>query len=274
MATIMFFVFVAVIVSIVIYGTYTVLQRQENELLRFAEVSKTRPWVTQLATLLTQNRMMVFVSIGAVGLLVLGQYLIALILVLFVFARRQYVEGEKRKEIIENLPASIAIMVRSLRAGQTIENSTRSVVDFTASEETRNLFKRILQMLYISGKPLSDILYETAKKNRLNELAMLASILDTHAHVGGNVTEVLTIFEEQMRRSMVTQKKIVSLMTEGRTSVIILAIIPLLVLGAIMNTAPDYLQFFLSEEGHFSLFLVIAFYISGIIFSIAFVRGR
>lgn len=271
---IILFIIVTVVVAFVIYMTYDALQRKEEESLRFVEVEKHRPWMDEINNYFAANKVMVLTVTGAVLLLLLGHYLLAPILVLAVIVRSQYQQSVKRKEILENLPASIAIMTRSLRAGQTIENSVKSVIDFTASEEIRSLFKRILHMAYISGKPMSDVLFDLAKQSRLNEMSMLASILDTHAHVGGNITEVLTIFEEQMRRTMVTQKKIISLMTEGRTSIIILAIIPLLVLGAIINVTPDYLKFFLTEEGRFGLILIVLFYLSGIGFSIAFVRGR
>lgn len=273
MAIILFLV-VAVVVSAVIYVTYDALARKEHEVLRFAVVAKKRPWMERFNGFFAENKVMVLTCTAAALLLLLGHYLLASVLVLAAIARTQYLHSKKRKEILENLPGAIAIMTRSLRAGQTIENAVKSVIGFTASEEIRALFKRILQMVYISGKPMCEVLFDQAKKNRLNEMTMLASIFDTHAHVGGNITEVLTIFEEQMRRTMVTQKKIISLMTEGRTSIIILAAIPLLVLGAVLNVTPDYLKFFLTEEGRFGLILIVLFYLSGIGFSIAFVRGR
>lgn len=274
MMAIVLFLVVTVAVSAVIYLTYGALVRKEHETLRFAVVSKQKPWMEHWNAYFAANKITVITALAATVLLLFGHYLLAPALVLAAIVRARYLESQKRKEILENLPGAVAIMTRSLRAGQTIENAMKSVIDFTASEETRSLFKRILQMVYISGQPVSEVLFDQAREQRLNEMTMLASIIDTHAHVGGNITEVLTIFEEQMRRTMVTQKKIISLMTEGRTSIIILALIPLLVLGAIWNMTPDYLKFFLTEEGRVGLFLVIAFYLSGIGLSIAFVRGR
>lgn len=274
MMAIILFLLVSVLVTAAIYVTYSVLSRREHELLRFAVVSKKKPWVQQLNSYYAHNQVTVLISAAAALLLLLGHYLLCATLVLAVIARSRYLRSQKRKEILENLPGAIAIMTRSLRSGQTIENAMKSVIDFTASEEIRMLFKRILHMVYISGKPIHEVLFDQAKQNRLNEMTMLASILDTHAHVGGNITEVLTIFEEQMRRTMVTEKKVASLMSEGRTSIMVLAAIPLLVVGAVWNTTPDYLTFFFTEEGRFGLILVVLFYLSGIGFSIAFVRGR
>lgn len=274
MSAIFLFLMVTAAATVAMYATYTVLARKEHETFRFAVVEKKRPWMEELKRYYAANKVTVVTSAAAALLLLLGHYLLAPTLVLSVIVRSQYLQSQKRKEILENFPGAIAIMTRSLRAGQTVDNAVKSVITFTASEEIRGLFKKILQMAYVSGKPMCEIFFDVAKQNRLNEMTMLASILDTHAHVGGNITEVLSIFEEQMSRTMVMQKKIVSLMTEGRTSIIILAAIPLLVLGAVWNFTPDYLKFFLTAEGRIGLILVVLFYLSGIGFSVAFVRGR
>jgi Flp pilus assembly protein TadB len=274
MMAIALFLVVLTAASAATYVTYEVLLQKENKTLHFAEVRQKTAGMQKLSRYVTRHKVMALVFAAALLLLLLGHYLLAPMLVLGAIVRLQNLRSKRRKEIVKNLPGAIAIMTRSMRAGQTIEQSMNSILDFTGSKETRAFFKRVLQMVYISGKPTHEVLLEQANRNRLNEVAMLASILESHAQVGGNITEVLSIFEEQMRRTMVTQKKIISLMTEGRTSIIILAAIPLLVLGAVLNFTPDYLGFFLREEGRFGLMLIVLFYLFGIGSSILFVRGR
>jgi tight adherence protein B len=257
------------------YVTYERLQQKENKSLHFAVPGGKKTAAFQrLRGYVSRHRVMVPVFAGALLLLLLGHYLLAPALVLGAVAHRQSLRSKRRREIVENLPGAIAIMTRSMRAGQTIEQSMNSILDFTGSQETRAFFNRVLKMVYISGRPTHEILLEQAKRNRFNEMAMLASILESHAQVGGNVTEVLSIFEEQMRRTMVTKKKVISLMAEGRTSIIILAAIPLVVLGAVLSFTPDYLGFFLREEGRLGLMIVVLFYLFGIGSSILLVRGR
>lgn len=274
MMTLILFLAVLTASAAVTYVTYDLLQQKENKVLYFSAPENKIPGVQQLGAYISRNRVLTLFYSVALVLLLLGHYLFALMVILGVLLRFQRQQSRRRREMIENLPSAIAIMTRSMRAGQTIEKSMNSVLEFTSSKEISLFFKRVLRMVYVSGKPTHEVLMEEAKKNRFNEIAMLASILETHAEIGGNVIDVLSIFEEQMRRTMVTQKKIISLMTEGRTSIIILAVIPLLVLGAVFNFTPEYLTFFLREEGRTGLMLIALFYLFGIGSSIAFVKGR
>lgn len=219
-------------------------------------------------------RIAILTAVLTVALLLLKHHLIALGVVLAVLAQAKYRESRRRREIVENLPSAIATLTRSLRSGQTIEKAIESVVEFTASEELHALFKRIVRVMYISGRAPHEVLLEQARHERSNEMMMLASILESHARIGGNIVEVLTIFEEQLRRSMVTQKKIASLMAEGQTSIMVLSVIPLIVFAAVITTTPDYLQFFLRPEGRWGLVLIPAFYLMGVGSAVVLVKGR
>jgi tight adherence protein B len=258
----------------VAYGVYDLIQQKETQTFFAGGHGRQSGWVEYGLAYLSRMRVPIMTVLLMSGLLFLGHYLLALGLVLAVLAQAKYQEIRRRREIVGNLPAAIAILTRSLRSGQTIDKALESVVEFTVSEELRALFKKIVQVIYISGRPPHEVLLEEAKGARCNEMIMLASILESHARIGGNIVDVLTIFEEQLRRNMITQKKIDSLMAEGQTSIMVLAAIPLVVFAAVYSTAPDYLQFFLQPEGRLGLILIPLFYLLGVGSAIALVKGR
>jgi len=268
------FIVVALLATSVIYSTFMWLQHREKEALRFAVPRSSGGLKAQFDRYFSRNRVVLFVGAAALLLFVFRLYLVALLLLLAAVLRKVYLRAKRRREILEHLPAAVAIMTRSLKAGQTIEKSLKSVVEYSASPAIKTLFQRIVQMVYISGRPVHEVIFEQARQEQNNELNMLASILESHAQVGGNVIEVLGIFEEQMRRTTVTEKKISALMSEGRTSIVILAIIPLVVFAAVLKMSPGYLDFYLRPEGRLGLFLVPLFYLIGVGFSVAFVRGK
>ncbi len=256
------------------YGVYDLLQQKETHTFFAGGQGKKSGWVEQALAYIVRMRVPILTIMLTSGLLLLGYFLIALGVVLAVLAEAKYREIRRQREIVGNLPATIAILTRSLRAGQTIEKALESVVEFTASEELRALFKKIVRVIYISGRPPHEVILEQAKQERCNEMIMLGSILESHASIGGNIIEVLSIFEEQLRRNIITQKKIASLMAEGQTSIVVLSAIPLIVFAAVYVTTPDYLQFFLRPEGRIGLFLIPAFYLLGVGSAIAMVKGR
>lgn len=268
------FLILVLLASAAAYGTYTLLQHRESEALRFALPGNEPTWKADANRYFSRNRTLLLVGGVVLVLLLSGFYILALLVPLAAVLQTQHKHSKRRREILEHLPAAVAIMTRSLRAGQTIDQSLKSVVEYTASPALKTLFQRVVQMVYVSGRPVYEVLFEQARQEEINELNMLASILESHAEVGGNITEVLGIFEEQMRRTTTTDKKIRALMAEGRTSIIVLAIIPLVVLVAIMKLSPGYLDFYLRPEGRWGLFLVPFFYLVGIGFSIAFVKGK
>ena len=240
MMVIILFVLTALLAGGTAYVTFAVLQHRESEALRFAVPKSDTAWKERLKRYFSRNKMALFITVAVGILLLFGFYLIALFVILGALLWVQQLHSKRRREIVEHLPAAVAIMVRSMRAGQTIDKAMKSVVDYTSSPVLGTFFQRIVQLVYISGRPVHEILFEQARREQINELNMLASILESHTQVGGNIIEVLTVFEEQMRRTMVTDKKIGSLMSEGR----------------------------------WGLVLVPLFYLIGVGFSIAFARGK
>ena len=274
MIPVLFFFTVALSSAAAAYLTLVWLKSREEKAMRFALPQKGSGSETRISHYVSSHRMLLAVVTAAVLLALFRLYLFALLILLAALLNKVYQRAKRRRDILEHLPGAVAIMTRALRAGQTIDKSLKSVVEYSASPAIRELFQRIVQMLYISGRPVHEVMFEQARREQSNELNMLASIMESHAQVGGNVTEVLGIFEEQMRRTTVTEKKISALMSEGRTSIAILAIIPLIVFAAVFKFSPDYLDFYLRPEGRMGLFLVPFFYLVGIGFSVAFVRGK
>lgn len=208
------------------------------------------------------------------ALLLLGHYFLALAGILGLLIAKEYAKAKSKREITENLPATINILNRSLRAGLTVSQALESIVTFSNSAGIKNLFRRINQRAIITGRTPCEITQEEAKKNSIPELVLFSSILEAYRAVGGNVVEVLGIFEEQLRQTMISRKKISSLMAESKMSIVILGLIPIVIFAAVFNMAPDYLQFFLSKEGRVGLVLVAGFYVAGVALSYMLAKGR
>jgi tight adherence protein B len=142
------------------------------------------------------------------------------------------------KRFEEQLPEGIDVMVRSLRAGHPVPVAVAMVAREMPDPIGTEFGMVSDEMTY--GMDLETAMGNMRARVGQSDLAMLAVAVSIQAKTGGNLAEILGSLSRMVRERAKMRRKIRALSAEGRFSSIALSIIPLMIYGIVMVTAPSY----------------------------------
>ncbi len=159
-----------------------------------------------------------------------------------------------RQKLLEQLPDSLLMLARSLRAGLTIEQA----IDMTGEQGPKPLaheFRRCAAQIRL-GLPSVLALENAARRLQLLDFNVLVSTVSLHTRVGGNLPMLLDRLAIGARDRNEFRGYLRSATALARVSILgIAAATPLILLGYLFFQ-PEYASgFFQSQQG----FLTIAF---------------
>jgi tight adherence protein B len=169
-------------------------------------------------------------------LAVLGVALFSLTLWPYLILR--VLRGRRLSAFGKQFPDAIDIIVRSLKAGHpvpiAISMVARELPDPVGSE-----FGIVADEVSYG----SDL--ETAMRNLLyrvgqDDLPLFVTAISIQSTTGGNLSEILGNLSHVIRERFKMRRKIKAISAEGRISALILSALPLVVLGAVTTTSPDF----------------------------------
>jgi tight adherence protein B len=194
-------------------------------------------------------RMLAFGLLGAVAPLIMQRPVLSLVfapllaaapILLIVQAR-----AARTKKISEQLPDTIDMMARALKAGHAVPASFKLVaqecplpvaVEFAKAYEQQNLGLSLEAATHSMTERVPGCL----------DLKLLAVSIKIQGETGGNLVEVLEKIADTMRERFKFYSKLRAITAEARMSGAILAALPILVAILISFTNPSYL----AELGH------------------------
>lgn len=144
----------------------------------------------------------------------------------------------RRKQISQQLPDAIDIVVRSLRAGHPISNSIAMVAREMRDPIATEFGLVVDEMTY--GLNLDSALSNLARRVGVSDLRFLVVAVMIQMQVGGNLAEVLNSLSRVIRERSKMRAKVRALSAEGRLSAGILSVLPFLMIGAISLLRPGY----------------------------------
>ena len=168
------------------------------------------------------------VALAAAGMV--GVLLPVLVLVIRRARRLKQFEGQ--------LPEAIDVMVRSLRAGHPVPVAVAMVAREMPDPIGTEFGMVSDEMTY--GMDLETAMSNMGVRAGQSDLAMLVVAVSIQAKTGGNLAEILTNLSRMVRERAKMRRKIHALSSEGRFSAIALSIIPLMIYGIVMASAPSY----------------------------------
>ena len=183
--------------------------------------------VAAAAIMLLAFRSGVVAGLGAVAVGGVGP-----LLVLVLNRRRRH------KEMTKQLPDSIDIIVRSLRAGHPISTSIAMVAREMRDPIATEFGLVVDEMTY--GLNLDDALSNMARRVGLDDLRFLVVAVMIQMQVGGNLAEVLDGLSRVIRERAMMRAKIRALSAEGRFSAGLLSVLPFILIGLITLVRPTY----------------------------------
>jgi tight adherence protein B len=172
--------------------------------------------------------------------------------------------GNRRVAAFINLfPEAIDLMVRALRSGlpvsEAIINAGHEVADPVGSE------LRMVESGMRLGRDLDSLLWDIAKRIDAPEFQFFIIAMSVQRETGGNLAETLGNLAESLRRRRQMRAKVRAMSSETRATTIILGGLPVVVVGLLALTSPDYLRPLLHDvRGYVLDGIAVAMLVTGV----------
>jgi len=220
-----------------------------------------RQWLPRRETIATRlARTGRTISIGQYALIVIGVALISVLAVLalspfglvtsaliglfFGMWLPHWVVGRMgRRRVADFLalfPDAIDLMVRALRSGlpvsEAIVNAGNEIADPVGCE------LRVIESGLRLGRDLDTLLWDIAKRIDTPEFRFFIIAMSVQRETGGNLSETLSNLAEALRRRRQMRAKVHAMSSETRATTMILGGLPVVVIGLLGLTSPQYLR--------------------------------
>jgi tight adherence protein B len=154
-------------------------------------------------------------------------------------------DGKRRDVLLQQFPDALAMIVRCVRVGVPVTEGIR-VVARESPEPTGPEFARLSDDIAI-GTPLDVALRASATRTGLPEYRFFATALTLQAQAGGGLSASLEMLADVIRRRVALRARGYALTSEGRTSTIVLCIMPFLMAGMLLVLNPPYIMVMFTE---------------------------
>jgi tight adherence protein B len=145
----------------------------------------------------------------------------------------------------EQLPDAIDVIQRALKAGHPFNATLKMVADDMDQPISREFELTFADINY--GNDLRRaMLGLLARVPSVTVMAFVTSVL-VQKETGGNLAEILRQISEVVRSRFRFARRVQTLSAEGRMSAWVLAMVPLILFGAMMFTNPEYLPVMYSD---------------------------
>jgi tight adherence protein B len=149
--------------------------------------------------------------------------------------------GRRRQAAIQaQLADTLMVIASSMRAGhsfmQSLDSAAKEVDEPSAGE-----FQRVLTEIRL-GRATDDALEALVERVGSQDLEWAVTAIKIQRKIGGNLAEVLETVAKTVRERETLRRQVKVLSAEGRISILVLTVLPILVAGYIMIVNPEYLK--------------------------------
>jgi tight adherence protein B len=169
-------------------------------------------------------------------------------------------------------PDALAMIVRSVRVGIPVAEAMHIVAQ-EAHEPTAHSFGELAAEIAI-GVPLDNALPRLAERSGLAEYRFFSTAIALQAQTGGALSETLENLADVIRRRIALRARGQALASEARASGYVLALLPLVVGGALYFINPGYIGVLFSDPTGRRLFGVAVVALSAGMFSMHTIAKR
>ncbi len=142
------------------------------------------------------------------------------------------------RTLLSQFPDALAMISRSVRVGVPVTEAVR-ICSREAQTPTREEFAKAADQVAI-GLDLENALLEMAERNDLAEYRFFATALALQSQTGGGLTETLETLADTIRKRENARKRGHALAAEARTSIYVLAALPIVVCAMLFVVNPEY----------------------------------
>jgi len=185
----------------------------------------------------------VAILVGLAGFVVasmVGALAGAALAVLVPFAALSHAAGRRRAAIQAQLADTLMVIASSMRAGhsfiQSLDSAAKEIDDPAAGE-----FGRVLTEIRL-GRDTDDALEALVERVGSQDLEWAVTAIKIQRKIGGNLAEVLETVAKMIRERETLRRQVRVLSAEGRISVVVLTVLPILIAAYLMVVNPEYLR--------------------------------
>lgn len=165
-------------------------------------------------------------------------------------------QGNQLKKFNQQLSDSLPRIVSSLRSGSTFPVAVQSIAE-SSSEPISSEFARIKAASDV-GIPIEAAIYDMSDRMNSQELILLAQAIEIQKQTGGNLSDMVDATAKKIRFRIELRATIKSITAEGRLSMWIGVIAPILMFVVMTSNNEMWSNFFFNEQmGHICIVVVI-----------------
>jgi tight adherence protein B len=150
-----------------------------------------------------------------------------------------YLKRRREAQFLDRFPDAIDVVVRGIKSGLPLGDSLR-VISTESPEPIRSEFRHILETQAV-GVPLGEACTKLFDRMPLAEANFFAIVITIQQKSGGNLSEALGNLSKVLRDRKKMKGKIKAMSTEATASACIIGALPLVVMGVVYLTSPDYI---------------------------------
>jgi tight adherence protein B len=160
--------------------------------------------------------------------------------------------GGRQKKFGNQLADAIDVIVRGVKSGLPLNQCLR-IIAAESPEPLQGEFKALCDSQAM-GVPLDQSLSRMYDHMPLPEVNFFSIVLVIQQKTGGNLSESLGNLSAVLRARKLMKEKVKALSAEAKASAMIIGALPLIVMGMVYFTRPDYISIlFIDPMGHLIL---------------------
>lgn len=157
-----------------------------------------------------------------------------------------YRKTTRRRQMEEQLPDSLDLLARAVRAGESPDQAIALVAKETEGALGTE-FSRCAKHLQM-GLSMPLAMRALARRTRMNDLRLFATTLMVHRETGGNLAVTLERMAQVMRARLSYRQQFRSSTAGGRLAMLVIASMAIVALVYITYFQPEYLQRLLADS--------------------------
>jgi tight adherence protein B len=171
--------------------------------------------------------------------------------------------NRRKKLFLREFANSIDVIVRGVKAGLPLSECLKIIAN-EAGEPVGPEFRQIVEGLKV-GVTLEDGLKRMYERMPIAEVNFFQIVLTIQQKTGGNLSEALGNLSHVLRDRKRLQGKIQALSSEAKASAGIIGSLPIVVMGLVYLTTPDYIALLFTDTfGNFLLLCCATWMSAGI----------
>ncbi len=151
-----------------------------------------------------------------------------------------FLKNRRHNNFLENLPDAVDVIVRGIKSGLPLLDSLRVIVA-DSPEPIKSEFRAIVETQSI-GLPLGEACGKLYERIPLPEANFFGIVVAIQQKSGGNLSEALGNLSRVLRDRKKMKAKIKAMSMEAKASAGIIGSLPILVMGIVYLTSPDYIE--------------------------------